>query len=64
MTDEQIKHMVDKFLAWQLPDDFHPDCGISYAEVQTLSGALKPIGTNLFTATQAEQMIRHIVEGL
>lgn len=22
MTDDQIKHMVDRFLGWKLPDDF------------------------------------------
>jgi hypothetical protein len=28
MTDEQIKHMVNRFLGWRLPENFQPDAGI------------------------------------
>ena len=28
--EEQIKQMVTRFLGWKLPDDFHPDDGISF----------------------------------
>jgi len=28
MTDEQIKHMAERFLCWKLPEDFHPDAGL------------------------------------
>lgn len=64
MNDEQIKQMVNRFLGWKLPDDFMPDCGISYekSEDQTFKTTRQPTGTNLFTATQAEQMIRYITE--
>ena len=62
MTDEQIKQMVDRFLSWKLPDDFVPDAGIKYEPLPDHFG--KPIGTNLFTATQAEAMIRHITKEL
>jgi hypothetical protein len=67
MTDEQIKHMVDRFLAWDLPNDFRPDGGISFE--QPMNRALGkpypgPVGTNLLTAAQAEEMVRHMVEGL
>src|SRR5206468_1984762 len=30
LTDEQIKHMVNRFLAWRLPEHFNPDCGIHF----------------------------------
>jgi hypothetical protein len=61
MEEEQIKHMVSKFLGWKLPEDFHPDAGIEYHENLL---APQPIGTNLFTATQAEAMVRHMLQDL
>lgn len=33
LTDVQIKHMVDRFLAWRLPENFNPDGGISFERV-------------------------------
>lgn len=30
MTEEQIKHMRDRFLYWKLPANFAPDCGIHF----------------------------------
>jgi hypothetical protein len=68
MSNEQIKHMVDRFLGWKLPKDFSPDAGISYKNPYNEDSphyhTHGPIGTNLFTATQAEAMIRHLVAGL
>jgi hypothetical protein len=73
MTDEQIKYMVDRFLAWRLPENFRPDAGISfnpeynveYNASQGLPPARhQPSGTNLFDTTQAEVMIRYMVEGM
>ena len=57
MDDTQIKHMVDRFLQWKLPADFNPDGGVSYAPISyhTL------IGTNLFTATQAREMVKFML---
>lgn len=59
MTDEKIKQMVDRFLSWRLPENFAPDGGITFAG----HWAHGPTGTNLFTATQAEAMVRHMLEG-
>jgi len=53
-----IKAAVDKFLGWKLPQDFHPDCGISFTPV-----TLPPIGTNLFTAEQAKAMFEYCLQG-
>jgi len=64
MTEDQIKHMVDRFLGWQLPKDFNPDAGISYARPDYPDSYPGPSGTNLLDAAQAEAMVRHMVEGL
>lgn len=67
MNDEQIKHMVNRFLSWRLPEDFRPDAGISfkadYNEHTSHPMKHEPTGTNLFDATQAEAMVRHMLEG-
>jgi hypothetical protein len=68
MTDKQIKHMAERFLMWKIPEDFHPDAGISFKPDYNVgtayAGKHEPSGTNLFTYTQAEAMVRHMVEGL
>ena len=70
MTEEQIKHMRDRFLYWKLPENFSPDCGITFNRTfnhRTKSDDYdirEPVGTNLFDAAQAEQMIRFMIEGM
>jgi DNA-binding NtrC family response regulator len=64
MTEQQIKHMIDRFLGWKLPDDFRPDGGVSFRRLNYPAAVASPSGTNLFDATQAEAMVRHMVEGL
>lgn len=68
MTDEQIKHMAERFLQWRLPADFQPDAGISfkadYNEGTDYPMMHEPYGTNLFDFSQAKEMVRHMVEGL
>lgn len=68
LTDEQIKHMVNRFLGWRLPEDFYPDGGVSfkrtYNDHMPTPGKYEPIGTNLLTATQAEAMVRHMLTGM
>jgi hypothetical protein len=70
MTEDQIKHMVDRFLMWKLPADFSPDNGISFDAVASYFGSpekrqvRQPVGTNLLTATQATAMVRHMLDGL
>lgn len=67
-SDDLIRHMVDRFLGWRLPADFNPDAGISFkAEFNEHTDhpmRHEPTGTNLFSATQAEQMVRHMLAGL
>jgi hypothetical protein len=73
VTNEQIKHMVDRFLGWRLPEHFHPDTGISFnpeynVEFNAARGKPperhQPTGTCLFDAQQAEAMVRYMIEGL
>lgn len=68
MTEEQIKHMVDRFLGWRLPENFSPDGGISFKktfnEHTDWPGVHEPTGTNLFGADQAEAMVRHMIDGM
>lgn len=68
MTEAQIKYMVDRFLSWRLPDSFNPDGGISFKktinEGTTYAHTYEPVGTNLLDATQAEAMVRYMIEGL
>jgi hypothetical protein len=60
--------MARRFLGWRLPENFHPDAGISFNPVfnkgTRYEGKHKPIGTNLFDADQAEAMVRYMAEGL
>ena len=62
-----IERMVNRFLAWKLPNDFNPDGGISfkaeYNEGTAHPGKHEPTGTNLLTATQAKAMVEHMVAG-
>lgn len=68
MTDAQIKHMVDRFLGWRLPSNFNPDNGISFERIAGASGphpfGREPSGTNLFDATQADAMVRYMLDGM
>lgn len=60
-----IKDMVNRFLAWPLPKDFAPDGGISFERVSNKGTPHEyerhPSGTNLLTATQAEEMVRFML---
>lgn len=69
MTDEQIKHMVNRFLGWKLPENFHPDGGVKFdadaaKKLNPRNLRYEPYGTNLLDYTQASLMVRHMIEGL
>lgn len=68
MTEEQIKHMVSRFLGWKLPQNFSPDGGISFKKTfnDHLPTPMKneSTGTNVFDADQALGMVRYMIEGL
>lgn len=58
MTKPLIDQAVDRFLAWKLPEDFSPDCGISFTKPNHPTSW--PIGTNLLDAIQAKGMLQHV----
>lgn len=69
VTEAQIKHMVDRFLGWRLPENFNPDGGISFKRTHSEQGPwgpqkYEPSGTNVFDAEQATAMVRYMLEGL
>lgn len=69
IDEAQIKHMIDRFLGWYLPDDFSPDAGISFKKTFNENSACgpmehKPSGTNLLSGVQAEAMVRYMVAGM
>lgn len=63
LSEEQIKHMVDRFLGWYLPKDFAPDGGITFKKLayQAASDTM-PTGTNVLDARQAEAMVRYMLD--
>ena len=63
MDDAQIKHMVSRFLAWRLPETFGPDGGIRFTRPDQ-PHIPWPVGTNVLNATEAEAMVRHMLEGM
>lgn len=62
LRDECRKKALARFLAWKLPATFRPDCGISFdGRGKDARGFDKgwPVGTNLFTADEAQAMFEH-----
>lgn len=65
MAKTMIDQMVDQFLGWKLPDDFRPDCYITFdCEMSKKNPHCWPVGTNLLTADQAKEMIKHMLAGV
>lgn len=71
--ERMVQEMVQRFLGWKLPSDFSPDGGITFepefnVEYMAKQGKQpmrrEPTGTNLFTADQAEAMVRFILDDL
>ena len=68
LAEDEIKHLVDRFLGWRLPEDFNPDGGISFAQLGNPGTPheykREPSGTNLLNAIQATAMVRYMAEGM
>jgi hypothetical protein len=59
-----VSAMVNRFLGWKLPQDFHPDCGISFdgrKDDEWNKNKTWPVGANLFTAEQAKAMFEYVL---
>jgi hypothetical protein len=56
-----VEAMTRRFLGWRLPDDFAPDCGISFKPLTNPNWMqpVWPVGTNLFTYEQAKAMFEY-----
>jgi hypothetical protein len=61
-----IATMVNRFLGWKLPEQFYPDCGITFTHNETWGPYPNnwPIGTNLLTADQAKGMFEYVLQDL
>ena len=60
LNEELIKEAVNRFLAWQLPENFSPDGAIKFdRNVNKVFQYSQPNGTNLFTADQAKAMFEY-----
>lgn len=73
LSDDQIEHMVQRFLGWRLPKDFNPDGGISFEPEFNVEWNAKrglppqrhePTGTNLLCYKQAKVMVLCMMEGI
>jgi hypothetical protein len=54
-----IKAMVDDFLGWRMPDDFYPDCFVTFDRDRAAQSKSWPTGTNILSGAQAEAMFGH-----
>ena len=64
MAKTMIDKMVDRFLGWKLPKDFAPDAGVSFTPTKPDGYDMPgwwPVGTNLLTADQAREMVKHML---
>lgn len=59
LAKPDIGEMTSRFLGWRLPDEFHPDAGVSFTAPE--NKAWWPTGTNLLTYDQAKAMFEHVV---
>jgi hypothetical protein len=57
VTDE----MVSRFLRWKLPEDFAPDCYVSYDRESAKKHNGQPTGTNLLHAGQVREMLEFVL---
>lgn len=64
VDEDGFEKMINRFLTWKLPKDFSPDCGIQFTPpAKDAPDHFGPVGTNLFTAEQAKQMLFYALYG-
>lgn len=60
-----LSTLVDRFLAWPLPETFNPDGGITFEPLGNKGTPHEyrrmPTGTNLLTGEEAKQMVEHLL---
>lgn len=63
LKQPSVDEMVNRFLCWKLPATFHPDGGVSFDKTgRDPNSHFWPVGTNLFTAVEAKQMVEHLLD--
>lgn len=68
--NKYLQESVNRFLGWKLPTDFSPDAGISFTREANAHMPPEymylhsPVGTNLFSADQAKDMLTHVAKPL
>lgn len=62
MNDLTAKNMAEKLTGWKLPQDFSPDCFISFDRERASANGSWPTGTNLLTVAQAEKMFSYVLD--
>lgn len=55
-----INDAAHKLMAWRIPNDFSPDCYISFDRVAAEENEW-PSGTNLFHVDQAKEMLEYCI---
>jgi hypothetical protein len=60
-TPDLIRTLASRFCAWPLPRDFAPDGGCTFAPPANPNHPW-PVGTNLLTVSQAEEMLRFVLD--
>ena len=61
-----IDAAANRLMMWRLPDDFSPDCGISFdgrKDDEWNKNKTWPAGTNLFNVEQAKKMLGYALAG-
>ena len=67
---QTIEKAAEKFLCWKLPENFSPDCGISFKSESDFNHPefgrhkFEPVGTNLFNFEQAKAMMAFCLDEL
>jgi hypothetical protein len=56
---EAINKAANKLMGWKLPDDFYPDCYVSFDRAKALANGSWPTGTNLMHVDQAKFMFEY-----
>ena len=58
----QMDAMVNRFLMWRLPENFWPDCFVSFDREKAKANQIWPVGTNLLGADEARAMLEHVLD--
>ena len=56
------EEMITRFLQWKLPQDFYPDCWVSF-DREKAQEYQWPTGTNLLHAGQVREMLEFVLTG-